>query len=181
MQNMLCGLGTALQAWLDTKLILVSRLSPWYKIFQWKPRDLIVSAYAFIRSLHDKYTLAWWLGHAWYCFSDTILHAFLFTCLDFIIQFSVNLIIIICTKLQMDLSEFFASLVFPRISLVVRKYFFVGRSFKCLRRESLSKSLETACVSFYCSHILCVSCAPTSLCLYHDIILRLWSWSPYNM
>lgn len=90
MQNMLCGLGAALQAWLDTKLILVSRLSPWCKIFQLKPRDLIVSAYAFIRSLHDKYTLAWWLGHAWYCFSDTILHAFLSTCLDFIIQFGVN-------------------------------------------------------------------------------------------
>lgn len=90
MQNMLCGLGAALQAWLDTKLILVSRLSQWCKIFQWKPPDLIVSAYVFIRSLHDKYTLAWWLGHAWYCSSDTIPPTFLFTCLDFIIQCSVK-------------------------------------------------------------------------------------------
>lgn len=98
MQNMLCGPGAALQARLDTKLILVSRFSPWRKILQLKPGDLIVSAYAFIRSLHDKYTLAWWLGHAWYCFSDTILHAFRLTCLDFIIQFGVNLIIVICTK-----------------------------------------------------------------------------------
>lgn len=86
MQNMLCGVGAALQALLGTKLILVSRLSPWCKIFQWKPRDVIVSAYAFIRSLHDKYTLVWWLGHAWYSFSN----ALLFTCLDFIIQFSVK-------------------------------------------------------------------------------------------
>lgn len=106
MQNMLCGLGGALQARLDTKLILLSRLSPWRRMFQWKAADLIVSAYAFITSLHDKYTLVWWLCHAWYCLSDTVPpFPFPFTRLDFIIQFGVNPIMIIYRKLPMDLLE----------------------------------------------------------------------------
>lgn len=142
MQNMLCGLGAALQAWLDTKLILVSRLSLWHKILHLKPGDLIVSAYVFIKSLHNKFTLAWWFGHAWYCFSDSILHAFRLTCMDFIIQFRVNLIIIICTKTWNGFAHWFcALLVFPRIFWSERKYF-VGTSFKCGRKESLSKSIK---------------------------------------
>lgn len=72
---------------------------------------MIVSAYAFIRSLQDKYTLGRWPGHAWYYFSHAILHAFLVTCLDFIIHFSVNLIIIICFKTSNGFVLFLASLV----------------------------------------------------------------------
>lgn len=59
-----------LQARVDTKLILGFTLESLCTRHQWKWEDLIVSAYAFIRSLHDKYTLAEWLGHAWDCFSD---------------------------------------------------------------------------------------------------------------
>lgn len=164
MQNMLCGLGAALQARLDTKLILVSRLSPWCKIFQLKPGDLIVSAYAFIRSLHDKYTLARWFGHAWYCFSDAILHAFPLTYSDFIIQFGVNPIIVICTKTSNGFAGVLCIVSLSQNLCHREEILFVGTSFKMCKERIPLKSLQAVFLFTLSIVFVLVVCQPACVC-----------------